>query len=99
MPALLHGDAQQNNFISTKMGPVVIDPAVHYGNPELDVAFLDLWQVVPDDVYVGYQEELPLEPGFWERRDLWRVWGYLAGVTVEGAIHLGRLTGALQRYR
>jgi len=29
-PTLLHGDAQQNNFISTESGAVVIDPAVYY---------------------------------------------------------------------
>jgi protein-ribulosamine 3-kinase len=98
VPTLLHGDAQQNNFISTDMGPVVIDPAVYYGHPEIDLAYVDLWQAVPDDVYAGYQDELPIDPGFWERRDLWRLWGYLAAVAVEGPIHLGRLTGALQRY-
>jgi protein-ribulosamine 3-kinase len=98
VPTLLHGDAQQNNFISTEMGAVVIDPAVYYGHPELDLACVELWQPVPHDVYEGYQDVLPIDPGFWERRDLWRVWGYLAAVTVEGSTHLGRLTGALQRY-
>ena len=85
-PSLLHGDAQQNNFISTEMGAVVIDPAVYYGNPEMDLAFIDYFQTVPDDVFDGYQDELPINPGFWERRDLWRVWGHLGCVTVDGAL-------------
>jgi fructosamine-3-kinase len=97
-PTLLHGDAQQNNFISTEEGAVVIDPAIYFGNPEMDLAFVDYFQPVPDDLFGGYREELPIDPGFWERRDLWRVWGYLAAVTVEGAVHLGKLTGALQTY-
>jgi protein-ribulosamine 3-kinase len=41
VPSLLHGDAQQNNFISTEMGAVVIDPAVYFGNPEFDLAYID----------------------------------------------------------
>lgn len=98
VPSLLHGDAQQNNFISTDMGAVVIDPAVYYGNPEMDLAYIDYFQAVPDDVFDGYQDELPIDPGFRERRDLWRVWGYLAAVTVEGPVHLGRLTEAVQKY-
>jgi protein-ribulosamine 3-kinase len=98
VPSLLHGDAQQNNFISTEMGAVVIDPAVYYGNPEVDLACVDYFQAVPDDVFDGYQDELPIDPGFRERRDLWRVWGYLAAVTVEGPGHLGRLTEAVQKY-
>ena len=98
-PALLHGDAQQNNFVSTGEGAVVIDPAVYYGHPEMDLAFVDYFQPVPDDVFDGYREVLPIDPGFPERRDLWRVWGYLAAVTVEGPLHLDKLTGALRTYR
>jgi protein-ribulosamine 3-kinase len=98
VPALLHGDAQQNNFISTEEGAVVIDPAVYYGNPEMDLAFIDYFQSVPEDVFDGYQDELPIDPGFWDRRDLWRVWGYLAAVTVEGSGYLGKLTEAVQKY-
>ena len=97
-PALLHGDAQQNNLISTEQGAVVIDPAVYFGNPEMDLAFVDYFQPVPDDVFDGYHEVLPITPGFPERRDLWRVWGYLAAVTVEGPMHLDKLTGALRTY-
>jgi protein-ribulosamine 3-kinase len=98
IPSLLHGDAQQNNFISTEMGPVVIDPAVYYGNPEVDLAALDSFQPVPEDVFDGYQEEQPIDPGFWERRDFWRIRLYLAAVTVEGPGHLWRLTEAIQKY-
>jgi len=98
-PALLHGDAQQNNFISTNEGAVVIDPAVYYGNPEMDLAFVDYFQPVPDDVFDGYREVLPIDPGFAQRRDLWRIWGYLAAVTVEGPAYLDRLVGALRTYR
>jgi len=77
---------------------VVIDPAVYYGHPEMDLASIDYFQAVPDDVLAGYQEELPIDPGFWERRDLWRVWGYLGCVAVEGSGYLGKLTEAVQKY-
>jgi fructosamine-3-kinase len=97
-PCLLHGDAQQNNFISTEAGAVVIDPAVYYGNPEMDLAFIDYFQPVPEDVFAGYREELPIDPGFGERRDLWRIYGYLAAITVEGPAYLKQLMGAVQKY-
>jgi len=97
-PTLLHGDAQQNNFISSAQGAYVIDPAAYYGHPEMDLAYIDYFEPVPQDVFDGYREELPIDPGFEERRDLWRVWGYLAAVTVEGAGHLFRLEGALRKY-
>jgi len=41
-PALLHGDAQQNNFISTAAGAMLIDTAtIYYGHPEIDLALVD----------------------------------------------------------
>jgi fructosamine-3-kinase len=94
----LHGDAQQNNFISTEDGAVVIDPAVYYGHPEMDLAYLDYFQPVPGDLFHGYKEEMPIDPGFAERRDLWRVYGYLACVEVEGAPYLPLLTDAVRKY-
>ncbi|HUF00343.1 MAG TPA: fructosamine kinase family protein [Anaerolineales bacterium] len=98
VPTLLHGDAHQNNFISTEMGAVVIDPAVYYGHPEMDLAYVDYFQPVPDDVFNGYQEESSIDPGFSERRELWRVYGYLAVVEVEGAAHLPKLINAIRKY-
>ena len=98
VPTLLHGDAQQNNFISTEQGAMVIDPAVYYGHPEMDLAYIDYFQPVPDDVLEAYQEELPIDPGFYYRRELWRLYGYLAAVEVEGAIHLDKLTEAIRKY-
>jgi protein-ribulosamine 3-kinase len=98
VPTLLHGDAQQNNFLSTEAGAVVIDPAVYYGHPEMDLAWVDGFQEVPAEVFEGYREEGAMDPGFWERRDLWRIWGYLAGVAVEGAGYLGALREAVRKY-
>jgi len=98
-PTLLHGDAQQNNFICTAEGTFVIDPAMHYGNPEFDLALIDAFQPAPDDVFGSYREEMPIDSGFSERRDLWRIPLYLAAVALEGPMHLNKLTEALRRYR
>lgn len=97
-PTLVHGDAQQNNFISTESGAVVIDPAAYYGNAEMDLAYIDYFQPVPNDVFDGYREEGIIDPGFTERRDLWRIYGYLAAVTVNGAAYMPQLTNAIQKY-
>lgn len=99
VPTLLHGDAQQNNFISTEKGAMVIDPAVYFGHPEIDLAYIDYFQPAPEDVFDGYREELSIDPGFPERRALWRIWGYLAAVTVEGEGYLERLTKAVKPYK
>jgi protein-ribulosamine 3-kinase len=98
VPTLLHGDAQQNNYISTERGAMVIDPSVYFGNPEVDLAYMDYFQAAPEDVFLGYQEVMPIDPGFSERRELWRVSAYLAAVEVEGVVHLSKLIGAMRKY-
>jgi fructosamine-3-kinase len=69
-PTLLHGDAQQNNFVSTDAGAVAADVAPYFGHPEIDLALLDYFHPVPGDVFHEYRERAPLDPGFSERRDL-----------------------------
>lgn len=96
-PTFLHGDAQKNNFINTADGLVVIDPAVYYGHPEVDLACVDIFQPVTADVFKGYQEVMPIDPGFWQRRDLWRIPVYLAA-TVGGQEYLPALVNALRTY-
>ncbi len=95
---LLHGDAQQNNYISTVQGAMVIDPAVFYGDPEYDLAHIDYFQPVSEEVFHGYRELSPIDPGFPDRRDLYRLGSYLAAVTVEGAAHLDKLESAIGKY-
>ena len=103
-PTLLHGDAQQNNFVSSEAGVVVIDVAPYFGHPELDLALLDLFHPVPDVMFDAYREMSPIEPGFSQRRELWRIFGYLAGIAVEegsalGLLWLSRLSEAVRLYR
>ncbi len=97
-PTLLHGDAQKNNFITAENETFVIDPAIYYGHPEIDLAYVDYFEPVPEDVFLGYREFLPIEADFHERRDLWRVYGYLAAVEVEGGQHLNKLVNAVKTY-
>jgi fructosamine-3-kinase len=97
-PCLLHGDAQQNNFISSLNGAVVIDPAVYYGHPEMDLAAVDFFEPVPDVLFDGYRDEHPIDAGFAERRELWRLWSHLACATVAGGPYLERLMAAVRRY-
>jgi protein-ribulosamine 3-kinase len=106
-PSLLHGDAQQNNFLCTPDhtpgGAVVIDACPYFGHPEVDLALVDLFDPVPAEVFSGYREIRPIEPGFAGRRELWRIFAYLAviGGDVQnpfGRQHLRWLADAVDRY-
>lgn len=89
-PTLLHGDAQQNNFLSTDAGAVIVDASPFYGHPENDLAMVAVFQSVPHDVFDAYSEIRPVRPGFDERRELWRIPVYLAVIAVDGGSRFGR---------
>jgi fructosamine-3-kinase len=97
-PTLLHGDAQQNNFLSTAEGPVLIDPSVYYGHPEIDLAYVDFFAPVSDELFAGYRERARIDPGFPDRRDLWLIPVWLGMVEVEGQKHLDGLLSALRQF-
>ena len=75
---MLHGDAHQNNIVTSAKGPFFIDPAVYYGHPEVDLAIVDFFAPVADDLFDGYRDIAPLDEGFAQRRNLWRIPYWLA---------------------
>lgn len=97
-PALLHGDAHQNNFLSTVRGPVLIDPAVYYGHPEIDLAYVDFFAPVSAELLAGYREVTPIDAGFAERKELWLIHAWLAMVAVGEPQYGERVAEALRRY-
>jgi len=60
-------------------------------NPEVDLALVDYFQAgTRRAVFDGYRAVRPIDPGFAQRQDLWRLFGYLAVVTVAGSTAFGR---------
>jgi fructosamine-3-kinase len=95
VPALLHGDAQQNNWLVGDAGVALIDVAPCFGHPEWDLALVDYFDPVPAALFDAYREVRPIDPGFPARRELWRLAAYLAVVEVDGGNPFGR--GVLSR--
>jgi fructosamine-3-kinase len=103
VPSLLHGDAQQNNFVNAADCAVVIDVAPYFGHPEADLALVDNFSPVDPALLRAYAESEPVDPGFAGRRELWRLPSYLAALAVAGASAFGRsflprLDAALRQY-
>ncbi len=103
-PALLHGDAQQNNFLATPATAVLIDACPYFGHPEVDLALVDYFEPVPAKTFQAYNAVLPVDSGFDGRRELWRMFAYLAVIAVDGQgsfgrQFLGRLADAASLYR
>lgn len=78
LPSLLHGDLWHGNAGYTTGGqPVVFDPACYFGDRETDLAFSEMFGGFGADMYAGYAQEWPLDPGYPMRRDLYNLYHVL----------------------
>jgi fructosamine-3-kinase len=99
-PSLLHGDVWTTNVLA--QGEVVtgfLDPAVYYGHPEIELAFITLFSTFGDPFFWRYQELRPISPGFFEvRRDLYNLYPLLVHVRLFGASYLQGIERTLARH-
>jgi fructosamine-3-kinase len=91
--SLLHGDSWIGNMLFDGNRLVLIDPSIYYGNRELDISTVSLFKPVPECFFDAYNESYPLEPGYKERIELWRLNQYLSWMALPG-LH-GRGTDAV----
>lgn len=70
-PSLVHGDLWGGNASYDESGrPVLFDPAVYYGDREVDLAFTHMFGGFTAEFYRGYDAVWSLAEGF-ERRQRW----------------------------
>lgn len=85
VPALLHGDLWSGNyFCSNSNTPCIFDPAMYYGNREMDLAMMQLFGGFHIDTFKAYQEIYPLESKWKERVDLCNLYPLLVHVNIFG---------------
>ncbi|MCP5543163.1 MAG: fructosamine kinase family protein [Akkermansiaceae bacterium] len=94
-PALLHGDLWSGNTSFLTDGtPVIFDPAAYFGDPETDLAMLELFGGrLGADFFSGYGPEPEGRP---IRRQLYDLYHALNHVHLFGAGYLGMVRRCLQ---
>ncbi len=85
--ALLHGDLWAGNaYTSTEGAPVLIDPAVFRGDPEVDIAMTELFGGFGERFYAAYSDVRPISAEYRShRRDLYQLYYLLVHVNLFGA--------------
>jgi len=84
-PALLHGDLWSGNYITGNQGePVLIDPAVYYGNREADLAMTYLFGGFDEEFYRAYNEAYPLKEGWEYRLNIYKLYHVLNHLNLFG---------------
>lgn len=98
-PARLHGDLWSGNaLLAAADGPAVVDPAVHGGHREVDLAMMRLFGGFPEAVFASYAEEHPLAPGHADRLELWQLYPLLVHVVLFGGSYAAAAARVINRY-
>ena len=98
-PSLLHGDLWSGNLMTDDKGqPALIDPAVYYGNREVEIAFTRLFGGFDNKFYTTYNAVWPLSPGFDARQDIYNLYPLLVHVNLFGGGYLSQVENILNRY-
>jgi protein-ribulosamine 3-kinase len=97
-PNLVHGDLWAGNLMTDNTGnPCLIDPAVYFGNREVDIAMTRLFGGF--EMYIeSYNAVYPLEKSFEERCDLYSLYPLLVHVNLFGRSYLPQVVSILNRF-
>ncbi|WP_069131999.1 fructosamine kinase family protein [Rhodohalobacter halophilus] len=98
-PSLLHGDLWSGNYLFDDSGSaVLIDPAVYYGHPEMDLAFTKMFGGFSGEFYSGYESESTLEAGFSDRVPIYNLYPLLVHVNLFGGHYVSQLNTILKNF-
>lgn len=99
-PSLIHGDLWAGNILSRGTKVVaLIDPALYHADPEIELAFMTLFDSAGKRFFARYGEHRPLRPGFFEeRRDLYNLYPLLVHVRLFGGPYVAQVERILARY-
>lgn len=98
-PSLVHGDLWSGNLMSGKnQCPVFIDPAVYFGNREMDIAMTQLFGGFDNSYLDFYNELFPLQRGWEERIQIHKLYPNLVHLIIFGRSYLSGIENVIRKF-
>ncbi|NUN63532.1 fructosamine kinase family protein [Pseudanabaena biceps] len=76
-PSMVHGDLWSGNADFVNGEPVIFDPALYFGDREVDLAMTELFGGFPAQFYRAYNDAYPLDSGYQQRKSLYNLYHIL----------------------
>jgi len=98
-PSLIDGDLWSGNYLSDESGdPVIFDPAVYYGNREMDIAMSMLFGGFEQSFFDHYNDAFPLESNWRERIHLCQLYPLLVHLILFGGHYYSSVMNVITAY-
>lgn len=98
-PGLLHGDLWSGNYLCDREGrPVLIDPAVYYGHPAIDLGMTTLFGGFDRLFYDSYSAFRPFPPNYHEQWEVCNLYPLLIHLNLFGESYKPAILRTIQRY-
>ena len=98
-PSFLHGDMWGGNILvhGDRIAGFV-DPAIYYGDPEIELSFATMFSTFGEGFFRRYGELRPLRPDFFDiRRDIYNLWPLLIHARLFGGGYAEAVAKTLTR--
>ena len=99
-PSLIHGDVWSANVLAQgDRITAFLDPAIYHADPEIELAFISLFNSFGDPFFERYADIRGIRPGFFEaRRDLYNLYPLLVHAYFFGGGYLNSVRNTLRRF-
>jgi fructosamine-3-kinase len=97
-PSMVHGDLWGGNVAFTcDREPVIFDPALYFGDREVDIAMTELFGGFPAQFYQAYDRAFPLDPGYKQRKTLYNLYHILNHFSLFGGSYGQQANRAIEQ--
>ncbi len=99
-PALIHGDVWSGNVLAKGNEiSAFLDPAIYHADPEIELAFINMFNSFGEPFFERYEEIRGIREGFFEtRRDLYTLYPLLVHTYFFGGSYLSSVRSILSRF-
>jgi fructosamine-3-kinase len=99
-PSLVHGDLWSGNFMCSPSGePILIDPAVYYGIPAVDLGMTHLFGGFDKRFYEAYQNHTPFPGNYKEQWKVVNLYPQLIHLLLFGRSYLNGIEQTLNEFK